>query len=431
MKDRLRTARSRPCEIARFDLPHFCLNISIFFLRWAAAAAVLMFSAVCSAGYITYAPVEKWSDETNDHFLGTNKCVLRNSGLRDSPEELCQCHADRENRDVPAYRHDFIRFTMYPELWNPNNRLDSGQQGYCTYRIEYVANPSAYTNEYTGPAVQHKYCLDGGDLSLLAGELACVKTATDLSLSFVRDKPRRPANESDKKIPLIARVTDNVTGSPVVYHNIDFTLALPGTLTLSGDSQPSNRFNTGNVGQVLLDYSKGQTKGNVQVITASCAGCKEPVELKIGPTPVIGFFNGVWNTRNQASDGLKALKELVGLKYEGTDLRYENFYNQTGTGNGNTALQDIAEVFIQRGKELDGVLNNRWEHYWELLAGKHAEGDSLTARLLNGLGNGASALAGLFDATFNAMLGQIFSGYSQMLSNPPHRSGRGGSASKA
>jgi len=65
------------------------------------------------------------------------------------------------------------------------------------------------------------------------------------------------------------------------------------------------------------------------------------------------------------------------------------------------------------------VLNNRWEHYWELLAGKHTEGVSLTARLLNGLGNGASALAGLFDATFNAMLGQIFSGYSQMLSNPP------------
>ncbi|SCK36953.1 hypothetical protein VAR608DRAFT_3387 [Variovorax sp. HW608] len=65
------------------------------------------------------------------------------------------------------------------------------------------------------------------------------------------------------------------------------------------------------------------------------------------------------------------------------------------------------------------MLNNRWEHYWELLAGRHAEGDSLTARLLNGLGNGASALAGLFDSTFNAMLGQIFSGYSQMLSNPP------------
>ncbi len=134
---------------------------------------------------------------------------------------------------------------------------------------------------------------------------------------------------------------------------------------------------------------------------------------------IVGFFNGVWNTDKQASDGLQALEELIGPTYQGTDLRYENFYNQTGTVNGNTALQDIAEVFIQRSKELDGVLNNRWEHYWELLAGKHAEGDSLTARLLNGIGNGASALAGLFGATFNAMLGQMFSGYSQMLSNPP------------
>lgn len=134
---------------------------------------------------------------------------------------------------------------------------------------------------------------------------------------------------------------------------------------------------------------------------------------------VVGFFNGVWNTDKQAGAGLQSLEELIGPTYQGTKLQYESFYNQTGTGNGSTALQDIAEVFIQRGKELDGVLNNRWEHYWELLAGKHAEGDSLTARLLNGLGNGASALAGLFDATFNATLGQMFSGYSQMLSKPP------------
>ncbi|VTU35919.1 hypothetical protein RA8CHR_05341 [Variovorax sp. RA8] len=35
-------------------------------------------------------------------------------------------------------------------------------------------------------------------------------------------------------------------------------------------------------------------------------------------------------------------------------LRYENFYNQTGKGNGNTALQDIAETFIQHSNELDG-----------------------------------------------------------------------------
>ena len=89
-------------------------------------------------------------------------------------------------------------------------------------------------------------------------------------------------------------------------------------------------------------------------------------------------------------------------------------------GNGD-ALQDIAEVFIQRGKELDGVLDNRWEHYWELLAGNHASGDSLTGRFLNGLGNGGAALGKLFDATFNGLLGQMFSGYSQMLSGPPYR----------
>ncbi|SCK36973.1 hypothetical protein VAR608DRAFT_3389 [Variovorax sp. HW608] len=173
-------------------------------------------------------------------------------------------------------------------------------------------------------------------------------------------------------------------------------------------------------GYLGCSYTAPKTM-TVEKVTGECAECLQPAKSTITVTKpmVVGFFNGVWNTDYQASDGLKALKELIGLKYEGTDLRYENFYNQTGSGNGNTALQDIAEVFIQRGKELDGVLNNRWEHYWELLAGKHAEGDSLTARLLNGLGNGASALAGLLDATFSATLAQIFSGYSQMLSNPP------------
>ncbi|MDR2991429.1 MAG: hypothetical protein LBU72_05805 [Burkholderiaceae bacterium] len=58
------------------------------------------------------------------------------------------------------------------------------------------------------------------------------------------------------------------------------------------------------------------------------------------PRPVvIGFFNGVWNTRNQAPAGLNALQELIGPQYAGQDLQYQIFYNQTGTGDGNTALQ--------------------------------------------------------------------------------------------
>jgi hypothetical protein len=136
---------------------------------------------------------------------------------------------------------------------------------------------------------------------------------------------------------------------------------------------------------------------------------------------VVGFFNGVWNTENQADDGLKALKEIIGLQYAGHDLYYKSLYNQTGSVNGNTPLQDIAEVFIQRGNELDGVLSNRWDYFWELLSGRQtAANDQIITDYLNGEEKGVwSAFTELLGATFNDMRGAIASGISKMLSNPP------------
>ena len=139
----------------------------------------------------------------------------------------------------------------------------------------------------------------------------------------------------------------------------------------------------------------------------------------VPPSVVVGFFNGVWNTEKQAQDGLQAIKTLVGLKHGATELRYEKFYNQTGTATGNTALQDIAEVFIQRGKELDGVLANRWEIYWELLAGRVREEGSLTQRLLGGLQSGSAALSNLIDALVSSALAGFAKGLAQFMSNPP------------
>lgn len=259
-------------------------------------------------------------------------------------------------------------------------------------------------------------CPEGSTPHMASGGYCILARRIELTASRTTFKPGGASKPVELKVAVYLNDGSGrgAPGEPVELSVIP-SGGVPGTLT------PTTGFANNGGGFGATYYFPGSfQKARVDTIRATCRGCVEPatVELRMAPI-VVGFFNGVWNTDYQASDGLKALKELIGLKYEGTDLRYENFYNQTGTGNGNTALQDIAEVFIQRGNELDGVLNNRWEHYWELLAGKHAEGDSLTARLINGLGNGASALAGLFDATFNAMLGQMFSGYSQMLSNPP------------
>jgi len=137
------------------------------------------------------------------------------------------------------------------------------------------------------------------------------------------------------------------------------------------------------------------------------------------PSVVVGFFNGVWNTEEQAQDGLQAIEVLVGPNHGTTELRYEKFYNQTGNANGNTALQDIAEVFIQRGHELDGVLVSRWEVYWELLSGPVRQEGSLTQRLLSGLQAGGTALSNLIDALTSSALAGFIKGLAQFMSQPP------------
>ncbi len=84
---------------------------------------------------------------------------------------------------------------------------------------------------------------------------------------------------------------------------------------------------------------------------------------------VLGFFNGVWNTPNQASNSLRKIKKLMPQKkYKNENIEYELFYNQTGqTRDGATALEDLAEVFRQRAVEFNGVVVNRWELFWETL----------------------------------------------------------------
>ena len=137
------------------------------------------------------------------------------------------------------------------------------------------------------------------------------------------------------------------------------------------------------------------------------------------PTVVLGFFNGVWNTEDQTSDGLTAIRHVVGLSRGETVIRYENFYNQTGRANGSSGAQDIAETFIQRSKELDGVLADRWEHFWEMSSGRSRAEGSLTSTLLSGLGESGLALADLIDSAVSAILAKFAGLLSNLLSHPP------------
>ncbi|MGL6315645.1 YfaP family protein [Vibrio sp. WXL103] len=67
---------------------------------------------------------------------------------------------------------------------------------------------------------------------------------------------------------------------------------------------------------------------------------------------VIGFFNGVWNSKADAIYSTIALQNKFGSVYNGESVRYEVFYNVTGSSIGSNPFLDIAELFRQRAEEI-------------------------------------------------------------------------------
>lgn len=234
-------------------------------------------------------------------------------------------------------------------------------------------------------------------------------------------RTRYSKKEADKPVDLWVRVHEKGdVNTGLAGQRITLTVTpsegTPGTLSVAnGITDASGRFSSTYRFPVRFD------KAQVDTIKAECSSCDEPamVQIKMAPV-VIGFFNGVWNTRQQARDGLIALQELIGPTYGNAVIDYQNFYNQTGCGNpGTTCLQDIAETFAQRGSELNGVLGKRWEHFWEVLSGRYTEPTSWTGDLLGRLSGGVSDLARLLDSAFEAALGEIVTLTARMLSSPP------------
>lgn len=141
-----------------------------------------------------------------------------------------------------------------------------------------------------------------------------------------------------------------------------------------------------------------------------------------GMAYLIGFFNGVWNTRKDAEDGLGDIEDpsFIGPSYLGSPIRYHLFYNQTGCDRaGASCLEDLAEVFIQRSDELDGIFKRRWEYLWEQITGESQARGSLTDLLRNRITSGAQALVQWLDALKNASLAKIVSLMARLVSSPP------------
>jgi hypothetical protein len=89
----------------------------------------------------------------------------------------------------------------------------------------------------------------------------------------------------------------------------------------------------------------------------------------------LGFFNGVDNTFVDALESLAALRDAVheanGSQadvFDDEGITYHAYYNTTGSTVGSSMLQDVAETFIQRAREIDpsgAFANNYLYLMWE------------------------------------------------------------------
>jgi hypothetical protein len=145
---------------------------------------------------------------------------------------------------------------------------------------------------------------------------------------------------------------------------------------------------------------------------------KEDID-KVCPPTLIGFFNGVANSKKEAEKSLDKLIDEFPPNNPAKPIKHDLFYNDSACNDGLlgqvSCLEDFAETFNQRTAELGGVLDKRWEIFWEVLAGRHQATGSLTDSLLSRLGNTASALFDLIGSIFSNILNGLAGSFAKTL----------------
>ncbi|OEE57319.1 hypothetical protein A1OS_21695 [Enterovibrio norvegicus] len=122
---------------------------------------------------------------------------------------------------------------------------------------------------------------------------------------------------------------------------------------------------------------------------------------------VVGFFNGVANTRSQAQDGLDKLKSTIGINsYNSEDVDYQLFYNDSRIDEeGRYVLGDLAETFDQRTNELDDIVGNRWEAFWDIVNGRSSS--SIIDRIVSIIPSFAEFVVSVVNSTMNELITQF------------------------
>ena len=137
---------------------------------------------------------------------------------------------------------------------------------------------------------------------------------------------------------------------------------------------------------------------------------------------LVGVFNGVWNSREDAEGLRNRIERELGSTYHDAPLEYDLFYNQTSCKTPGaidaSCLEDIAETFAQRTAALDEALSKRWEMFWEMVGGRYRAQDSVTLKLITGVGALAD-LGGLMDGLLVVFTNSIVNGAVSLVTHPP------------
>lgn len=135
---------------------------------------------------------------------------------------------------------------------------------------------------------------------------------------------------------------------------------------------------------------------------------------------LVGFFNGVWNIRSEATTSLAALKVQAGVEFNGERVEYELFYNSSGMndGSGATMFQDLAEVFMQRAEEIEPDFEGRYELFWSAVSN---DADGFLSKITAVAGGAFDFIVGSLSDLYTEITTEAAALISRMVSDPPTR----------
>lgn len=152
--------------------------------------------------------------------------------------------------------------------------------------------------------------------------------------------------------------------------------------------------------------ARGATAAAVMAAALAVSMPSGAADLCTANGVAFAFFNGVQNTQAQAQATLNELADIHGeVSANGDTITYEVLYNYT------EGLDDFVEVFDQRLREQEGLLQDRFELFFTTLTGDGPWWERII--------DAVPAAQSVLDAAFQAAQAGALQSLTSLYSNPP------------